>query len=477
MLTLRVQRFLVSSLTFVALTGMATLAGMFLALMSFYGALIVIIGPLILLGCMAIVAATNAELPLLIVAVALNRYRFDVASIGIRIEHVVFVIVLGAWIAKKLMQGRLPRLWSDDVLLVIYLTVAFLASLLNAPHPKESIQFLVLMAIAVAIYWLVTRVIVDPSTFQRAMKILVIVGVAEAIFGIIAWLLYSFGINLGVQVNPADRTISPYGTLFEANIFGSFVMATSLMLAVLFLSPQFRSRRRLIGFALAITLVAVALSLTRGAWVGFLVGMPFVLLFSPGKRFGVLIRIGAIGIVAITLLAGVGFVYQRVKAPSLPVLAEFSTRVSTLSPARLVSDETVSQRISVFQRAINDWQQHPWLGNGVNSFGQKYRTTAFTRDWIPNMVLMALHDTGIIGLSILLAWLGRLGLNTMRAIQHAPPSLTRTALIALASGFIGLLVAYQTTTAFWLGFTWVHLGLIRAGTTVLQYEHRMISSP
>ena len=58
-------------------------------------------------------------------------------------------------------------------------------------------------------------------------------------------------------------------------------------------------------------------------------------------------------------------------------------------------------------------------------------------------------------------------------LKLSGPSFVRLALAALCVGFVALLVAYQSTTALWLGFTWVYLDLIRAGTLILQHENQM----
>ncbi len=78
---------------------------------------------------------------------------------------------------------------------------------------------------------------------------------------------------------------------------------------------------------------------------------------------------------------------------------------------------------------------------------------------------MALNDTGVVGLAMLVAWLAWLGYVTWRALQRARGA-TRTFLLGLSIAYVALLVTYQATTVFWLGWNWIYLGLIGAGSWI-----------
>ena len=91
-------------------------------------------------------------LPLLIVATALDRYRFDVAGAGLRIEHFVLVGVALVWLLRTRPTFRRFGFSRADLLLVAYLCVALLASFLFAPLLRESLKFLALMVFGVALY-------------------------------------------------------------------------------------------------------------------------------------------------------------------------------------------------------------------------------------------------------------------------------------------------------------------------------------
>lgn len=437
----------------------------------------------------------------LIVATALNRFRIDIASLGFRIEHFAFLLVGAVYFVKLIRRQWHPLLARDDVPLALYLAVALIASLLYAPVPKESLQFFGLMAACVLTYILTKSIVADAATFRTAVLALLVVGVGEAVVGIFIWLLYPLGVNLGVGLYPlvfnANRnavlcTFSPIGTQVESNIFGSYVLPIGLMFTLFLLSAGFSSRRRLMILALVAVLTGVVLSLTRSVWVAFALGTILVLLLADDRRPRSLMNLVPPFLVAVL----VGIFASNVQLPCTYVVNEDRTvstapgaasapvgmttlgkatptaktppQIVPLTTSRITTTATFLERLGTYQGVIEDWLRHPWIGNGANVFGQRHITTAHTPAWISNATLMALHDTGIIGLAILCAWFVWIGRDLVRALRRGPPGFTRTALLALGIAFIGLLVAYQLTTALWLGFTWVYLGLIRAGTLILQ---------
>jgi O-antigen ligase len=144
---------------------------------------------------------------------------------------------------------------------------------------------------------------------------------------------------------------------------------------------------------------------------------------------------------------------------------------------RLLEGQTLASRWVSYRQAWDDFSVRPFLGNGPNSFGQKYTTTAHTPGWISNLVLMSLHDTGIIGTLILFVWIAWIALRTLRALR-APPlerangdrAALRTMVLGLGIGLLCLFVAYQVTTMLWFGLVWFLLAVLEAGTTALYDE-------
>lgn len=393
----------------------------------------------------------ETALPLLILAAALDRYRFDVAGAGLRIEHFVFVGVVLAWSWRTRPTWRAFHFSRADLLLVVYLALALVSSFLFAPVLRESLKFFGLMVFGVILYWVVCALAVTPQSFIRAVWALVMVGVAASAFGLVAWLAYPLGLNLGVQIYSLETftTHSPFGTLFDSNTLGMYAMAATLLQVTLLLDTQFAKWRVWLGGGTILTLLIVALSLTRAAWIGLVFGLLLVLLFSPRRRWAIAIGGAAVVLVVVALMAN-------------SALAGGGSALANFSVARILTSKSIFFRLDAYLRAWNDFLARPLLGNGVNVFAQNYTSPSGTRDWISNFFLMTLHDTGIAGTLLLLAWLGWFAYETYRALKQAR-GVVRTMLLALSIAYLALFVTYQATTVFWLGFNWVYLGMIRAG--------------
>lgn len=398
-------------------------------------------------------ARVSFALPLLVVATAVDRYRFDFAGAGLRVEHFVFVGVLLSWFLSVRPSWRHLNHSGSDLLLIAYLAVALISSLLFSPQLVESLKFFGLMTFGVALYWFVCALGSTTPAFTRGVGTLIGVGIGASLFGIIAWLAYPLGVNLGVQMYALENfvTYSPFGTLFDSNTLGMYAMSATLLQVTLLLDSNYAKWRLWLGAGTLITLLAVALSLTRVAYIGLVFGMFLVLVSSPRRRWALAIGGAAVGLVILALVA------NSALAGGGAALGEFSL-------ARLMTSRSIFFRLDAYTRAWNDFLASPLLGRGVNVFAQNYTSPSGTRDWISNFFLMTLHDTGIVGLALLLAWLLWLAYETWRALK-SPRGNSRPLLLALSIAYLALFLTYQATTVFWLGFNWVYLGLLRSGAT------------
>lgn len=126
-----------------------------------------------------------------------------------------------------------------------------------------------------------------------------------------------------------------------------------------------------------------------------------------------------------------------------------------------MTSQSVFFRLESYARAWQGFAAQPLFGNGANVFAQKYMTAAGTRDWVSNLVLLTLHDTGIVGLALLGGWLASLGVTTGRTLKLSGP--LQPFLLALTIAYVSLLVCYLATSVFWLGWNWTYLGLLAAG--------------
>jgi len=200
---------------------------------------------------------------------------------------------------------------------------------------------------------------------------------------------------------------------------------------------------------LVLVLLGIAASETRTVWLGLLVGLAVfaaLLLRSSSGGNRLLPVVTAVPILA--LAAGV-----------LGATTPLASRI--LGVADLHSS-SASGRLVIFQAALSDWRAHPVLGLGTGSFnfgpgpGQLH-------PWLPNLFLLTLHDTGVVG-SVALLWLiVRFYRATVKNVRDDAATAAPIAMGAIAS-FTALLIAFQTTSGFWFVYPWIvaTLGVLAA---------------
>lgn len=420
----------------------------------------------------------GSAVALLLISAALNRFTFAVGGADLKPEHMATITVAGLlalhWAAARGPRpaGRddevsdipssVPSAWAPACL-GVYLGANLLSSLVNAPHPTESLRLVGLVTLVTVPYFLLPPLIRDGGLLRRVVLGWFALAAVEAASGIAIMVLYRQGIDLGVQTGLGSPPV-PVGTMREGNIYGSYVAATTAACLAWLLGRGRPRWAAAVGAAGALTLGGVAISLARGAWLGLGAGAGLVLLL----RWRVAARRGA----ALALLAVAGLPLLLTVAET-PFLAEarfyIEQRLTSLNPDTILNDNTVAERLDTYAKAQEGIADHPLIGNGTGSFGQRYYYLSIQAPaWIGNLELHLLYDTGLLGLLAFGGFLLATACDAWRAYHAAPAAEARALLLGLGAGLVVLLVAYQATEATWLAFTWVHLGLLRAACCMLR---------
>lgn len=442
----------------------------------------------------------GAGLLLLIATVMTNRYRLDALPLRPHLEHVaIFLVGIVLLVLFWQKKARLAFQWSD-ALLALYLGVALGSSLLFPLAPRASVEYWLRMLLAIVVYFLARGLFTAMplrNGFRLAIKALLIFGVVEALFGITSWALYPFGVNLGVDEYPLGPrgpdgilctfSLTMYGTLWEPNVFGSTLVAVFLVGATLFVSNEFRAWRKFLGFALTVILTALALNASRGAFLALALGLVLIVLFANGMNLWQKFKwaaaaFGVLALVFVPSQQGSPLLMNLPSAPGLAQRAPCAEWIAAGMPAvsndeyvapdsesgltgiaRALEGHALASRWVAYKQAWDDFVQRPIFGNGANSFGQKYTTTAHTPGWISNLLLMSLHDTGMVGTMLLLAWCAWFAWRAFRAWQRTPQSAARTMLLAVGIALLCLFAAYQVTTMLWFGLIWFWFAIVEQG--------------
>ena len=387
----------------------------------------------------------------LIAATAMPRAAVPVSGVNARPEHVLagFLCLTLPW-AWNAREGKIEWLRADW-LLASYMVINLVSSWFMSIDPNQTTKWALEQLLVIAPYFILRILAGSENTFRRAFRILLVIGAAEGLYATVA--IYAnklFGAGFGLSMEQYEGIPAVYGTQYEPNILGSYCAACTVMMAVMYLKQK--NRWYLMGYMLSFSGMAVSFArasvLAYAAVISLLV---LVGLYRGWISWPVLRRL-----VLATALGGV------VLSPLL--VASYMERFSTVQVTDVTADPNTFTRAVQLALGVDQFLDHPILGNGTASFQLLFDWQSLGPDWeaqgwLGNTEIRVLHDTGIIGFALFTGFLISLGLAARKILQNvdAPE------LLALVAACGIYLLTFQATEGTLLGFSWVHLGLIGCG--------------
>jgi O-antigen ligase len=394
---------------------------------------------------------------------ALPYYFVQIFGWKARPEHfasAVVALAIGiAWVA-----GRLKlRLDSLDYWVLAYVAINFFSSTFGSPAPASTLRWALQSGLAILPYFLIRAMIPDAKTMRQCFWILVAVGVAESSYGLFCYAMYLlFGSTLGIAVGQYGDVSTTFGSHFEPNLFGAYAACCAILLAVLYVNGGKYRLRILVG--LLIASAAAICSFSRAALAGLIIVAAWVLWTArpaDRKTGGSKLTILAIGMGVVLILgatAAGGILEKRFEDAFTQGWAE----------------DTAIMRYVAIVEALKDIPQHPLIGTGTSSlqltfdFGQYIPEWAGDATWVGNLAVRVTHDTGFIGLGILIGFYIALWRKVRRQL-HQKSDLTAM-LLGLWSGFLLYAITFQSTDGSTLAFTWIHVGLLASSAIVVSRQ-------
>jgi len=401
----------------------------------------------------------------LVLASAMPRLAGSIFGLHVRPEHVAVAYVL-LIVLFRIITGRARSpVGLLDYVLVAYVSLNFLTSAFSSPEPRMTLRWAALNAIVIGSYFLMRLLVTNLHALHSAFKVLLGVGAFESAYGILCFFSNrAFGTQFGIAADQYGVIPGTHGTQYEANLFGSYSACCAIMFFALYLLDEGSRRnvRSLLGFGLCTA--GALVSLSRAALAALLVIGVLVFLVGTTKRQLGLRRLIAVASSFALLLLLI-----------TPFIGSFlQERFSTIELESPSADSSTWIRMVSLGAALDDIQAHPVFGSGTDSFQLTFNWRDYIgptemddyAGWISNTPVRVLHDTGIVGLGIFLAFLITLGVQTVRGVRGAA-GYTRVVIIALAAGLVVYTITFQTTEATLLAFPWVHIGLLAAAVNMI----------
>jgi len=390
----------------------------------------------------------------LVIGSAAPRLYVEIGGLKARPEHVICgILCISILFLRKKRSQPVPWIW-PDYLLLAYAALNLFSSLFMSIEPRQTIKWALQQVLVILAYFFLRVLVEDRAGLHKAVMALLAVGAATVTYGIICF--YSnllFGTEFGMTIGQYGDTPAPYGLQYEANLLGSYSGALAVMMLVIYLYDH--RRRFLVGFALALS--GMAISLSRGALGATFIGLSAAAIFGFKKRL--LTPEVRSRLIKATLCA------LLVVLPA--VAPQYIERFNTVDIGEPAMDPNTLTRVVQVSTAFDEVTKHPFMGGGTSSFQLAFDWQSLGEDWeeqgwIGNTEMRVLHDTGIVGLAVFVAFL----LLLYRQSRKVLKSESSPELVALLASAVVYCVSFQATEGTLLAFSWVHLGLIGCAISI-----------
>jgi O-antigen ligase len=384
----------------------------------------------------------------LIAASVISRHAVNIANLNARAEHLMAVLLLLA--LPWLWNARERRIeWTRaDWLLVGYMAANLVSSMFMSPDAKQTTKWAIQQLMAIAPYFFLRLMATRESAFRRAFQVLLWVGLLEAAYAVAGVYANLFlGTEFALSLEQYEGIPASFGTLYEPNFLGAYCGTCMVMMAVMYMKE--RRPWYLLGYMISFAGMAVSFSraaLLAGVMVLLLA--VFMAIRNKWMNGAMFCRMALATAVVVTLLAPIMF-------------RSYQERFSTVQVGDITADPNTMTRTVQLAMGVDQFLDHPILGNGTASFQLLFDWEQLGQDWealgwLGNTEIRVLHDTGLIGFGLFIAFLLAL-LRPARRLMRREGS---TELTALMMGCVVYLFTFQATEGSVMAFCWVHLGLI-----------------
>ena len=318
----------------------------------------------------------------------------------------IFSLIAIGWAIVQLFPRRAkliatPLFWP----IAAFLLIAAFGVALSVDRRVSLEEFLRVTSIF-SLFMVAYHVITTPQTIRRFRLAFGLSLVAPSMIGVVQFVTHT-GLSFG------DVTNRIFGTFAHPNVFAFFlVLAIAFFVGDLY-SEQTKRIRQGVAFGLIGLVVLLALTLTRGAWLGLLIVIATI---GLGRYRRALATIAVI----IFILGATFPITNRV------LTAQFNLDVTQLAFVRRLTD-TQSQdssykfRVQLWREMAPKFWERPILGHGLGTFSKlrEQQTFFFFQGTeAHNDYLRLAIETGVLGLAAYLTLIGMVCVSLWRVVRR-----------------------------------------------------------
>jgi len=335
----------------------------------------------------------------------------------------------------------------SGLVLLLWLLLSLVVNLMHVGS-ADLIQHWLNLSVAAVWFYIIANMTIDWKILQSSVyKVSYLLGV----MALAALIARHFSFNPGGLTDYlVPRVVYLYRLVmfsWEPNIFGEIVA-----IGLLLMLPVYETNIRKGAPVVILLLIALIGALSKGPWLSFAIGTFVYLLLTPKKR--------SIKLIALIAMMSCGVVL---------FMMNYHEQVFNSSIIR--SYDITNVRLVQLQHAYIDIVASPLFGNGTFSFGRMWPNLNVLYGghqpdsaWIAQMPIGVLHDTGIVGLVLMIIFWFLLIPKAIKIIlrgkrQGFPKEFILFASSIVASSF-ALLVQDWATTLYSLPIYWAVMGLV-----------------
>lgn len=374
---------------------------------------------------------------------------------------VPLMILYLIWLWEKISDRKRKAQWFHGITIPLFMFIVIgILSLAKAKDVHLGLFqiFILLKKLLLIIY--ISNYVQNAKTMKWILIALFMGFLFESVVGLLQYITQSkVGLYLLGEIpdDVASIDLIGYkditrvsGTFWHSNGFAFYLqLVVPLFLAIFFVTSY--SAYRLLAMSVAIFgIIILVLTLSRGAWISFLVSIfvMVILFFRESKMKANIIKWI---IISIFILAVMIFLFGE------------------MITVRLFGQDygAAYSRIPMMKTALNIIAHHPLLGIGINNYAESmisYDVTGHSFSLyrpVHNLFLLIAAETGIFGLMLFLWLLTRailMGLKMLKSLEGIKAGIV----VGIIAGLIGFIVHAQVDFVLldYMNIFWLYLGLI-----------------
>ncbi|MCE5254973.1 MAG: O-antigen ligase family protein [Actinomycetia bacterium] len=405
----------------VAATILAAVAGAAAGLASGSGAFVVV--ALVIAACLFALVIVRPEA--MLVAVAAFPWldwaaRRLLGSLGPVWDDslLIFSIALLLWSVIVLRRGEL---WTVPVTLPLLLALAAaVGSIVVREVPGDVALFAARVLFQPLLFYFLGFLLPKNRWWVRgAVGVFIAASVALALHGLYQYATHAPMPASWVDVRETDIGTRAYSIVQNPNGLGAFLLMGALVSLSLALARGLsRAHRVWSAVACLIQLAGIAVTFSRGAWIGLAAGVVALVLLAYRRYFAPLLAAGVVAWLAMP--------------------QAFVNRLTFAFSSAYITKSLAAGRLYVWKMSLQHMAAHPWFGVGLGTFGGTAAVTyGYGRLWVDNFYLQLGAEGGLLLLAFFL-WIllrGAKGLVKGYAMGEGPY------VRALCAGVFGAFVA------------------------------------